>query len=115
LELIIYRLVVANTLLVRTNQAINIHSLAAGFCEDKDITEMLSYMPKDAHYIFTRAESRRAATAESIAAIASALGLDFEYQPTVATAVERAKCLMTSSDTLFVGGSTFVVAEILPQ
>ena len=86
-----------------------------GFCEDKDITEMLSYMPKDAHYIFTRAESRRAATAESIAAIASALGLDFEYQPTVATAVERAKSLMTSSDTLFVGGSTFVVAEILPQ
>ena len=86
-----------------------------GFCEDKNITEMLSYMPKDAHYIFTRAESRRAATAESIAAIASALGLDFEYQPTVATAVERAKSLMTSSDTLFVGGSTFVVAEILPQ
>ena len=86
-----------------------------GFCEDKDITEMLSYMPKDAHYIFTRAESRRAATAESIADIASALGLDFEYQPTVATAVERAKSLMTSSDTLFVGGSTFVVAEILPQ
>ena len=86
-----------------------------GFCEDKDITEMLSYLPKDAHYIFTRAESRRAATAESIAAIASALGLDFEYQPTVATAVERAKSLMTSSDTLFVGGSTFVVAEILPQ
>lgn len=86
-----------------------------GFCEDKNITEMLSYMPKDAHYIFTRAESRRAATAESIAAIASALGLDFEYQQTVATAVERAKSLMTSSDTLFVGGSTFVVAEILPQ
>lgn len=86
-----------------------------GFCEDKNITEMLSYMPKDAHYIFTRAESRRAATAESIADIASALGLDFEYQPTVATAVERAKSLMTSSDTLFVGGSTFVVAEILPQ
>lgn len=86
-----------------------------GFCEDKNITEMLSYMPKDAHYIFTRAESRRAATAESIAAIASALGFDFEYQPTVATAVERAKSLMTSSDTLFVGGSTFVVAEILPQ
>lgn len=86
-----------------------------GFCEDKNITEMLSYMPKDAHYIFTRAESRRAATAESIAAIASALDLDFEYQPTVATAVERAKSLMTSSDTLFVGGSTFVVAEILPQ
>lgn len=86
-----------------------------GFCEDKNITKMLSYMPKDAHYIFTRAESRRAATAESIAAIASALGLDFEYQPTVATAVERAKSLMTSSDTLFVGGSTFVVAEILPQ
>ena len=85
-----------------------------GFCEDKNITQMLSYMPKSAHYIFTRADSRRAATVESIATIASTLGLDFECQPTVATAVERAKSLMTSSDTLFIGGSTFVVAEILP-
>lgn len=85
-----------------------------GFCEDKNITEMLALMPKGAHYIFTRAESRRAATVEHISAIASALNLDFECQPTVATAVERAKSLTSGDDTIFIGGSTFVVAEILP-
>ncbi|MBE6187620.1 MAG: bifunctional folylpolyglutamate synthase/dihydrofolate synthase [Rikenellaceae bacterium] len=85
-----------------------------GFCEDKNITEMLALMPKGAHYIFTRAESRRAATVEHISAIASALNLDFEFQPTVATAVERAKSLASGDDTIFIGGSTFVVAEILP-
>ncbi len=85
-----------------------------GFCEDKNITEMLALMPKGAHYIFTRAESRRAATVEHISAIASALNLDFECQPTVATAVERAKSLASGDDTIFIGGSTFVVAEILP-
>lgn len=85
-----------------------------GFCEDKNITEMLALMPKGAHYIFTRAESRRAATVEQISAIASALNLDFECQPTVATAVERAKSLASGDDTIFIGGSTFVVAEILP-
>lgn len=85
-----------------------------GFCEDKNITEMLALMPKGAHYIFTRAESRRAATVEHISAIASALNLDFECQPTVATAVERAKGLASGDDTIFISGSTFVVAEILP-
>ncbi|MBQ2423241.1 MAG: bifunctional folylpolyglutamate synthase/dihydrofolate synthase, partial [Alistipes sp.] len=86
-----------------------------GFCEDKDIKKMLSLMPKQAHYIFTRAESRRAASAEQIAAIATELGLDFEWQATSRQAVEYAKSLMNAEDTLFIGGSTFVLAEILPQ
>ena len=70
-------------------------------------------MPTDAHYIFTRANSRRAATEEQIAAIATALNLDFEYRQGVSEAVEYAKGMMSSEDTLFIGGSTFVVAEIL--
>ena len=84
-----------------------------GFCEDKNIEQMLCSMPKDAHYIFTRANSRRAATEEQIAAIATALNLDFEYRQGVSEAVEYAKGMMSIEDTLFIGGSTFVVAEIL--
>ena len=84
-----------------------------GFCEDKNIEQMLCSMPKDAHYIFTRANSRRAATEEQIAAIATALNLDFEYRQGVSEAVEYAKGMMSSEDTLFIGGSTFVVAEVL--
>ena len=84
-----------------------------GFCEDKDIKSILSLMPKKAHYIFTRADSRRAATTETLAALAIELGLDFECFENVNGAVELAKSKMGANDALFIGGSTFVVAEIL--
>ena len=84
-----------------------------GFCEDKNIRQMLSLMPTDAHYIFTRANSRRAATTSAIAAIATEIGLEFECKESVSEAVDYAKSIMGSNDTLFIGGSTFVVAEIL--
>lgn len=84
-----------------------------GFCEDKDIRSILALMPKKAHYIFTRATSRRAATTESLAALATELNLDFEYCEDVKSAVEVAKSAMGTNDALYIGGSTFVVAEVL--
>ena len=84
-----------------------------GFCEDKNIGEILQLMPADAHYIFTRADIARAATAESVTEVATAAGLDFEWVDGVPAAVERAKSMLTEEDTLFIGGSTFVVAEAL--
>ena len=84
-----------------------------GMCEDKNISQILALMPKDAHYIFTRANSRRAASAEQLAELASAAGLDFEFCDVVANAVSKAKSMMSSDDMLFIGGSTFVVAEAI--
>ena len=84
-----------------------------GFCEDKDIKSILALMPKKAHYIFTRADSRRAATTETLAALATELELDFECCDSVNAAVEVAKGKMGANDALFIGGSTFVVAEVL--
>lgn len=84
-----------------------------GFCEDKDIKSILALMPKKAHYIFTRADSRRAATTETLAALATELGLNFECCDSVKAAVEVAKGKMGANDALFIGGSTFVVAEVL--
>ena len=84
-----------------------------GFCEDKDIKSILALMPKKAHYIFTRADSRRAAKTEALAALATELNLDFECSESVKSAVELAKGKMGADDALFIGGSTFVVAEIL--
>lgn len=86
-----------------------------GFCEDKNFEQMLGLMPKDAHYIFTQAAQRRAATLESIASVAERLSLDFECIEGVNNAVNHAKSLLNQCDTLFIGGSTFVVAEILEQ
>ena len=84
-----------------------------GFCEEKDFSKMLALMPSDAHYIFTKASIRRAASLEKIAGVATALGLDFEVVESVAEAVAKAKEILTEEDMLFIGGSTFVVAEAL--
>lgn len=84
-----------------------------GFCEDKDFSKMLALMPSDAHYIFTQASIRRAASPEAIAEVASSLNLDFEVAPTVAEAVATAQKQLSEQDMLFIGGSTFVVAEFL--
>ena len=74
---------------------------------------MLVQMPADAHYIFTRASIRRAASLEKVAEVATSLSLDFELAPTVAEALALAQQQLTDEDLLFIGGSTFVVAEIL--
>ena len=84
-----------------------------GFCEDKDIVQILKLMPKDAHYIFTRAASRRAASLELLAEAATECGLEFECAESVQRAVEMAKSQINSDDMLYIGGSTFVVAEAL--
>ena len=85
-----------------------------GFCEDKNITEILTLMPKDAHYIFTRADMPRAAKVEDVVAVAHKVGLSCEAgEGSVAEVVERVKSQLSPQDMLFVGGSTFVVSEIL--
>ena len=84
-----------------------------GFCEEKEFSKMLALMPNDAHYIFTKASIRRAASLEKIAGVATALGLDFEVIESVADAVTKAKEMLSEEDMLFIGGSTFVVAEAL--
>lgn len=85
-----------------------------GFCEDKDFDNMLEQMPRDAHYIFTQASIRRAAQLERIAEVATSLALDFEVAPSVEEALAKAQQQLSNEDMLFIGGSTFVVAEVLP-
>ena len=85
-----------------------------GFCNDKEFDKMLAAMPNDAHYIFTQASIRRAASLEKMAEVATTLALDFEVAPTVEKAVANAQQQLSKKDMLFIGGSTFVVAEALP-
>ena len=85
-----------------------------GFCSDKEFDRMLALMPSEAHYIFTQASIRRAASLEKITEVATALALDFEVAPTVEEAVAKAQLQLSKEDMLFIGGSTFVVAEALP-
>ena len=102
---------VAKQLQARTNSGRLL--CVMGFCEDKEFSKMLALMPSDAHYIFTQASIRRAASLDKISEVASSLNLDFELVPTVAEALAKAHEQLADEDMLYIGGSTFVVAEVL--
>lgn len=103
---------VASQLRKRTNSGTL--TCVMGFCEDKNIREMLSLMPKDAHYVFTRADMPRAAKVEDLCALATSLGLSCEAGVgSVAECVASVREQLTPADMMFVGGSTFVVSELL--
>ena len=104
---------VAKQLQERTNEGALV--CVMGFCEDKEFSKMLALMPKGAHYIFTQASIRRAASPEKISEVASSLALDFELASTVEEALAKAHQQLSPKDMLFIGGSTFVVAEALER
>lgn len=84
-----------------------------GFVKDKNLDEILPMFPAEAHYIFTQAAIERAVDAEVLATKAAERGLSGEVVREVPKALARAKELASAEDVIFVGGSTFVVAEIL--
>ncbi len=84
-----------------------------GFARDKDLQHILPLFPAEAHFIFTRPKVERAFTTAEIGAVAEALHLHFEIVEDVRTALDKAKTMAQSEDLIFVGGSNFVVSEIL--
>lgn len=82
-----------------------------GFVKDKDLAHILPLLPHDAHYIFTQAQTSRALPAADLAAKAAIYGLQGEKVETVEAAIRRAQELAQPDDMIFIGGSTYVVAE----
>ena len=87
--------------------------MVLGFVADKDLSKVLPLLPKEAHYIFTRAGIERALDENILARRAAEYGLQGETAPTVTAAVARARELARAEDMIYIGGSTFVVAEFL--
>lgn len=87
--------------------------MVIGFVNDKDVSHILEMMPRDAEYFFTQASIPRALPADAVKAEGALHGLRGEAYGDVATAVEAAKKSASADDTIFVGGSTFVVGEFL--
>lgn len=84
-----------------------------GMVSDKDITAVLAMMPKKAEYYFTQASIQRAMPATELMKKASAFGLAGNAYLTVAEALKAATTDSSSNDFIFVGGSCFVVADLL--
>lgn len=88
--------------------------MVVGMVNDKDINGVLELMPKDAFYYFTQASVARAMPAADFAAMAVGHGLSGVICNNVADAVARALERAHEEDTIFIGGSTFIVADALP-
>ena len=87
--------------------------IVLGMVNDKDITEVLAIMPKNARYYFTQASVQRALDASSLRDMARLSGLTGRVYRSVAQAVTAAQREASPEDLIFVGGSTFVVADLL--
>ncbi len=90
----------------------NLH-LVIGMVKDKDISAVLALLPKDATYYFCQPQLERALPAKELAEQATSHQLKGKTFNSVAEALAAAKTNASSNDLIFVGGSTFVVAEIL--
>lgn len=79
---------------------------------DKKLAGVLELLPKNAHYYFTQANIPRALDANKLKKTASQFGLKGNSFPTLTSAIETAQKNASDKDLIFVGGSTFAVAEI---
>ena len=84
-----------------------------GIVEDKDIYSVMNLLPKDATYYYTKGSTKRAFPETSLKVFGEQFGLKGECYPTVAKAYEAALQNATSEDVIFIGGSTYVVADFL--
>lgn len=87
--------------------------LVIGVCSDKDLTEILHLLPKEGTYYFTNADIKRALPAGELQKAAAQAGLVGTVYPDVPSAVRAAQSSAQENDTIFVGGSSFVVADWL--
>jgi dihydrofolate synthase/folylpolyglutamate synthase len=84
-----------------------------GFVNDKDIDCMLEMLPQQAVYYFTKASIPRAMDENLLAEKAAEFGLHGKTYTTPLEALNQAKQEASPDDLILIGGSTFVVAEVL--
>ena len=86
--------------------------IVLGMVKDKAIEKVLTLLPKQANYYFTRAQIPRALPEDELAAAGAAAGLRGHPYLTVAEALQAAKSNAKRKDLIVVCGSVFVVAEV---
>lgn len=87
--------------------------MVVGMVKDKDISKILGLLPKDAQYYFCQPDIPRAKSAVELHTEAMEFNLNGNYFESVQQALNAAKGNAAEDDLIFIGGSTFVVAEIV--
>jgi dihydrofolate synthase/folylpolyglutamate synthase len=90
----------------------NLH-IVFGMVNDKDISKVLSLMPKNAIYYFCKPDLERGLAANALKEQAAAINLNGNIYASVAKAKATALQAADTNDLIFIGGSTFVVAEAI--
>ncbi|MDA9121001.1 bifunctional folylpolyglutamate synthase/dihydrofolate synthase [Flavobacteriales bacterium] len=84
-----------------------------GMVNDKDVAKTFAMLPKEASYYFCKPDVPRGLEVSVLSEKASEIELKFSIYNSVQTALEAAKNKAQSEDIIYVGGSTFVVAEVV--
>ena len=87
--------------------------IVLGFVKDKAVDEILKLFPLDARYYLCAAKIPRSLDVKELGKFANNLNLDYLSFPSVERAYLEAKNQAEANDLIYVGGSTFVIAEIL--
>ncbi len=87
--------------------------MVIGMMRDKDPGRILPMLPKEAHYYFCQVDMPRALPAAELRTAAVRHGLRGDEFGTVAHAVAAARQAASAADLIFIGGSTFIVADAL--
>jgi len=98
--------------LISESQKTNLH-IVFGMVNDKDPSRVLSLLPKNSTYYFCRADMPRAMDAAELKKSATQFNIVGESFPSVKEAFLAAQKNAKGNDVVFVGGSTFVVAEVI--
>lgn len=93
----------------------NVLRIVIGFVSDKDITHILELLPSSATYYFTNASVKRALPAPELLKLATEKGLNGKCYSSVTDAYNQALCDANIDDIVFIGGSTFIVADLLTE
>ncbi len=87
--------------------------IVLGFVKDKNLSLVLPLFPKDAKYYFARPDIQRGLDVSILQTEAFEYGLNGDSYDSVMDALKEAKANASETDFIFVGGSTFVVAEVV--
>lgn len=94
-------------------QEFDVLHIVLGFVKDKNLDTILSLFPKDAYYYFCRPRIPRGLHQSSLEVKANEYGLKGKAYSSVNKALIAAKSAATKADFIYVGGSNFVVAEVV--
>jgi dihydrofolate synthase/folylpolyglutamate synthase len=84
-----------------------------GFVSDKDVSSIMTLLPSNANYYFPTPSVKRGMQSATLAATAAEHGIVGNHYDSVAEAFSAAKAAASPDDVIYVGGSTFVVADFL--